>query len=575
MASPPSADEQAQEVPGQTSPTIADELRASLVAHQALPFLFIGSGLTRRYLALPDWSGLLQTMASEIGEDFDFVLASANGNLPKAASALAHAFHEQWWKDEKWESQRTIFQSQVKSDEGAFKVGIAEFVRSNESLIAGKPAVDDPMLAAEVVALKVATIDGVITTNFDSFVEQIFPSFPVYIGQDELLLSDAQFIAEVYKIHGSATQPQTLVVTAQDYEHFRQRNAYLAAKLLTIFAEHPVIFVGYSINDDYVGEILDEIATAVGPERYAELGRRIYFVEWNEDPASKPTIEQSTLVRGASRLPVTRISTHSLLWVWEVLGSLDRPFPATLVRELRRHVYDLIAQPDPEHAREMVWAVPIDSKAAEGLRVIFGVGAFTDQDLADLSSSTGRSIQLADIETDVLGIRSRALDPEYVLRHGIPEVIRPAGNQYVPVMKYLSESGRIAADGEISYADLPAVVRQLAERDRAIGKDIVTRFQREVAGVLTSPSAIASSGLPLYFQLDALVLLDPAGYELDELRDVLTAMYENVLTSPPYLQSPLRRALCHYDRLRFGPVLALYTRQTSTSIQRRARRSQS
>lgn len=522
------------------------QLHDALKMHRALPYLFTGSGVSLRYLGLPTWEGLLREFATEVGEQFDYHLATAGGSLPGAAASIAAAFHDTWWSAADYADQREEYRSQVRDNEGGLKVAIAARIRARQELIGGAPGVDDPVLADELSRLKRVVVDGVITTNYDSLTDQLFPGFTPYIGQDELILSDAQFIAETYKIHGSAERPLSLVLTAADYARFSSRNHYLAAKLLTIFAEHPVVFVGYSLNDEYLGEILDNIATAVGPERIDQLGHRIFFVEWNPEPDSEPIIEQTSLVRGGARLPITRIETHSLAWLWDVLGRLERPFPAAVLRELRKHVFDLVTRPDPEQTREVVRAIPIDEDA-EDVRVVFGVGTFSEKDLQDLSTISGRTLNRRDIEKDVLGTRKRPLDAENVLTHGIPEGIRPSATSLLPVHKYLEELGRVSVEGDRDFSGLPEVIEKLAQRELSMPQSSRSRFQREVEGILTTPLQVMESDLALYFKLHCLLLIDPDSYELTELRDVLRQLHDGPISDSDL--SGFRKVLCHYDRL--------------------------
>ncbi|MCS6581515.1 SIR2 family protein [Curtobacterium citreum] len=529
----------------ETVAPFVEALSAELAEHSALPYLFLGSGVSRRYLGLPDWPGLLRRFAAAIGEDFDYHFATANGDLPKTASAIASQFHTHWWNDPEYEAQREEFKSEVRDEEGGLKVAVASFIRNHQSLDKGTPGVDDPALSVEIEKLRKVSVDGVITTNYDSFTDDLFPTFKPYVGQDDLLLSDAQFIAETYKIHGSVGDPASLVLTAADYEVFDRRNHYLTAKLLTIFAEHPVIFVGYSITDEYIGQTLDDIATAVGPDRLDELGHRIYFVEWNSDPATSVSIERTSIVRANARLPITRIETHELGWVWDAISSLDRPFPAAVLRELRKHVFDLVTHPDPEQSREAVRAIPIEDDSAGDLRVVFGVGTFTEKDLDDLSTISARSLTLADIEEDVLGIRKRLLTSENVLKFGIPDNIRPSAKQFVPVHKYLAETGRIDAEGVVSTIGLPGIIDKLAKRDITPSAGDVARFERSFKGKLKTPKEVMASSLPLYFKLACLQLISLDGFELNELRDVLRGIYAS---HPESEYSGFRRVLCHYDR---------------------------
>lgn len=86
--------------------------------------------------------------------------------------------------------------------------------------------------------------------------ERIAPSYKVYTGQEELIFSPLQEVAEIFKIHGSVNKPSSIVITGEDYDYFNRNCAYLAAKLITIFMEYPIIFIGYSISGPNIRTIL-------------------------------------------------------------------------------------------------------------------------------------------------------------------------------------------------------------------------------------------------------------------------------------------------------------------------------
>lgn len=70
------------------------------------PFLFAGSGITRRYYGLPDWEGLLQEFTKRISTDRFAYNAyksaarnadSPEGLLPKVASLIQKDFDSKWY----------------------------------------------------------------------------------------------------------------------------------------------------------------------------------------------------------------------------------------------------------------------------------------------------------------------------------------------------------------------------------------------------------------------------------------------------------------------------------------------
>lgn len=250
----------------------------------ALPTLFVGSGLSRRYLGLPSWNGLLEMFASYLDKPFGYYMSEAkletDGNeemlFPVVASKIEKDFNQMWFQRQEFAEQRKEYDNEIKQGTSALKIAMADYFKKNSSNLLDN-------YSSEIEKLqKIGNkhISSIITTNYDLFFENCFGSnFQTYVGQNELLFSQLLEMAEIYKIHGCCMKPSSIVINERDYNNFIEKSAYLSAKLLTIFLENPIIFIGYSLNDTNVRRILSSIAECLEKEQLEKLTDRLLFVE--------------------------------------------------------------------------------------------------------------------------------------------------------------------------------------------------------------------------------------------------------------------------------------------------------
>lgn len=371
--------------------SLQEDLQTHLEQFHTAPFLFVGSGLSRRYLGLEGWEGILRRFAAMTRRPYEYFRSSANGRYPAIATEIARELHGIWWESPIFKDSRDKYMSDAKNRESALKIEIARYL---ENISVARVA--DCELKDELEILANATIDGLITTNWDLLLEEIFPEFEVYIGQDELLYSVSQGIGEIYKIHGCCSKPNSLVATADDYERFNQRNPYLAAKLLTVFAEHPVIFLGYSLNDENVANTLQSIALCLTSENINQLRDRLILVRWDPEEGSYRW-EDNTIVTHGFPIPVKTIVTNSFVPVFNCLSSLPRKFPTRILRRLKEHIYQLVLDNDPV---DQLYVLDIDDDSdMSKIKVVYGVGLKVDTESKQVglsSDSTALPVRLTD-----------------------------------------------------------------------------------------------------------------------------------------------------------------------------------
>ena len=518
--------------------TANDDLESHLKGFATAPFLFVGSGLSRRYLQLETWRDLLAHFAAMTSKPYAYYVTSADGDLTRVASALADEFHDVWWQEARFAASRADFgNGRLGTREGPLK---AEIARHVDEALARLPA--DGELAHEIELLGEAVIDGVITTNFDRFLEQVFDDYKVYTGQDQLLFSDPQGVGEIYKIHGSADDPESLVLSAADFARYRDRNPYLAAKLLTIFVEHPVLFVGYSLTDPNIREILVSVARCLTSDNLPRLQDRLIFINWNPD-ATEPTFARTMMSIEGMAIPVINFETSSFAGVFAALGSLQRKFPARLLRQMKEHVYELVRTNQPQ-GRLFVQDLDADTDLAK-VDVVFGVG------MQERLSNVGYvGIAREDVLGDLLLSESR-WDAARMVEDALPVLLRRSPKSFVPVFRYLRGAGLLDDMGD--FVEGAEIDERLRSRAEAGLKRIQptpgtpqrrrsTRLLREAGG--TFKGACEKCTLT---DLAAVAPLIPTGeIDPDELLD------EIVSRRPAEPDTAWAKLVCLYDILKYS-----------------------
>lgn len=526
-------------------PNPTDILKNILDKHPAAPFLFVGSGFSRRYLGTEDWVGLLTRFCEPI-HNFGYYNSRANGDLPKAASLMSTDYNEWWWRSEENSARRDDFGGQIKSEADALKLDIANYI-STFSLENAKSSENGD----EISSFSDISVDGIITTNWDSLLDELFPDYKVFIGQQELLFSNPQAIGEIYKIHGCASRPSSMVLTNEDYLEFSARNPYLAAKLVTIFVEHPIIFLGYSIADPHIKNIITSIAGCLPQDKVDSFQNNLIFVQRagdGEDPAVEKTTIQSNDF--SVTLMVAKVSNFS--HIYEALISSKRKMPARILRFFKEQLYELVNTP-AETDKKLAVVDFEQIESADEVEFVVGVGvAKKRNDLGEMLDNKLAEKGYAGITADEIFRDCLSDDSQYdannLLASAFPVIAR-SNRTFVPVYRYLNAIGINDAKSleESNFEGAKKMIKKMQNANQG-PRGYHARFLRVFAGLTTEEIISKSSS-----HNEAVMMLS---FQPDQEVDVLSLkkfLSDNldVVVKAPY-RSYLLQLICRYDRLTYG-----------------------
>ena len=278
--------------------------------------LFAGAGLSRRHLLLPSWYELLEGVLDEINSEnpLDFFL-QRKGNLIDAAKDVSIAVHTWAWGKGKGQFPEELYDATSSHVNFLKHIVAAKISAATAETQNGS----GPARPAEIDSLGNLNLQNIVTTNYDEFWELLF-GFSAVSGLDSIFHNPKEGV-NVLKVHGCLTEPPSMVLLPEDYENYSVRHRYVFSKLLVYFAEHPVLFVGYSLSDPDISELIVETAKAL-KKQYLE---NVFVLSMGQEPESTP--DKSTRFRVSAEsgsAEVNLIKTEEFDWVYQAFPQKSR-----------------------------------------------------------------------------------------------------------------------------------------------------------------------------------------------------------------------------------------------------------
>ncbi|MFI3202075.1 MAG: SIR2 family protein [Eubacteriales bacterium] len=427
--------------------SIENKLATLIESFQQLPYLFVGTGLSMRYANAPSWLSLLYEtwkICNSSGTELQFqkfcqgIVYSLNcetTNLtndekeflsnPSIATKIEQQFCSKYYNDDGFDL--LIFSENENKDiilnhYNPYKYYVSKIIAN--TTIDNTASEYRELTSLSKIQNKIA---GIITTNYDNILENIFPDFTTMIGQDNLLISHSFNIFEIYKIHGSVNLPNSIIITKEDYSNFDKKLKYLSAKLLTTFVEHPIIFIGYSLGDINIRNILTEIAECLTKQQLDQMKYNFIFITPCNNSQEEYSIQEKEF--GNNRIIMHEFKLHDYSFLYDNLKNIRSSMPIKLARSLQDMVCDYVYSAS---AKNTVIFGDINSPDIDNTKAAVFFGK------SDTISQMGFSYYTLDtILEDILFDNKPYLTHRKLIEETFKTIRSSAGATLLPIYKYV------------------------------------------------------------------------------------------------------------------------------------------
>ena len=359
-----------------------------IVQNNQYPIVFIGSGMSLRYLNhFPNWQDLLENYWNQIFPDkniFSFFrnITEKHPDLSteeqdflantSAADTIEHEFNEQFFNGKLTVNGLSIKEAHI-GRISPFKFDISQQFSTYEI----RKGIEDEYALFQKFIQKAKVI---VTTNYDSFIEDTIckdsnqqPN--IFVGQEGLFDENIGW-SEIYKIHGSVSKPNSIVINSKDYQEYDNHSILISAKILSSMINSPIIFLGYSLTDRNVRKLLSDFSTQLPKEDVRKSANRIFVIQYEK---GNMEIQDEIVKDEHLNFDYTLISTDNYSDIYNKVIEINEGATPYEVRKYNTLIKKLIMASGKKGALDSVLVSPsqlddISQQIDEGKPIVLAMG---------------------------------------------------------------------------------------------------------------------------------------------------------------------------------------------------------
>ncbi|EGO8741162.1 SIR2 family protein, partial [Enterococcus faecalis] len=295
-------------------------------------------------------------------------------------------------------------------------------------------------------------------------------------------------IGEIYKIHGCIKNPNSILINSDDYKQIELKHKYIAAKLLTIFVEHPIFFLGYSLGDEDIRNILNDIQISLTPKQLKEIEDRLFYVVWDESQEHFSHSTYSINFDNGRSITIKQISLNDYSLLYNALSKNKSRYPVKMLRHVKEDMYNLVLTNDP--TERMLLTIPdkeLSKEDMEKIEFVYGFG------MIERARNGYNIVSTEEIYKDAV-FDTANLNPELFVKETLTYALQKSSG-YIPIRKYTSQ---------VEYSSLPKQVKDNLKRfnkiDDLLSQKLIN-YKRSLPVPPTFKDALKSPSKMIYDNL--------------------------------------------------------------------------